>query len=223
MLLRLFPLLLLVLTRDGLLHEFDGQHDSTTQAAKPVALALVDGKLALLAGGKLTFDKKRVPGDFADVRALAGGHGLWALAGDRALRVDLKSGKREVVLERPRLHRLAADGDQLFAETDGTIETVGADQKWKVAGRPIALAAGDGKLWAATKEGPLVQIDRKTGAQAQLGMGDWWGTLALAFHDGKLYAATVSGKLWQIDPVKREKTIVAMDGWQGTIDLTVLR
>ena len=259
MLARLFPLLLLLLTRDGLLHRFDGQHDSTTAAPRPVALAVVDGKLALVAGGRLTLDGKRVPGDFSDVRALAGGHQLWARAGERALRIDLASGKRTVVLERPRLHRLAADGDELFAETDGEIETITADRKsetitadrksetvsadrksetitpdrksvaitpdrkWKVAGRPIALAAGDGKLWAATKEGPLVQIDRRTGAQTPLGLGDWWGTLALAFADGKLYAVTLSGKLWQIDPIKREKTIVAMDGWQGAIDLAVLR
>ena len=68
-----------------------------------------------------------------------------------------------------------------------------------------------------------MQIDRKTGAEVQLGMGDWWGTLALAFDDEKLYAVTVAGKLWQIDPQRRDKTIVAMDGLQGAIDLSVLR
>jgi len=75
----------------------------------------------------------------------------------------------------------------------------------------------------ATKAGPLLELDRASGAVRDLGLGDWWGTVALAWSDGALYAVTVAGKLWRIDPARNEKTIVAMDGWQGAIDLAVLR
>ena len=105
----------------------------------------------------------------------------------------------------------------------GVLVEVGSDRRWKVAGRPIALAAADGRLYVATKEGPLWQIDRKSGQQTDLQLGDWWGTLALAAGGGQLWAVTVAGKLWHIDPARRQKTIVAMDGWQGAIDLSVLR
>ena len=85
----------------------------------------------------------------------------------------------------------------MFAEADGVIVEVGTDRKWKIAGRPIALAAGDGKLYVATKEGPLWEVDRATGTQRNLGLGDWWGTIALAYGDHALYAVTVAGKLWK--------------------------
>src|SRR5262245_55497215 len=128
MLPRLFSLLLLLLTRDGLLHRFDGAQDDSSPAPGARAFALVGGKVAIVAGKQLSLAGKALRGDFSDVRALVGsGATLWALAGDRALAIDLKSGKRVVLLERPRLHRLAADGDALFAETDGTIERVGCD------------------------------------------------------------------------------------------------
>jgi hypothetical protein len=139
------------------------------------------------------------------------------------VQIDLASGKRTTVLEVPRLHRIAAEGAALFAEADGVVVEVGTDRKWKIAGRPIALAAGDGKLYAATKEGPLWEIDRASGKQRTLPLGDWWGTLALAYGDHALYAVTVAGKLWRIDPARDGKTIVSMDGWQGAVDLAVLR
>jgi len=79
----------------------------------------------------------------------------------------------------------------------------------------------------ATKAGPLLELDRKSGATRDLGLGDWWGTVALAWSDGALYAVTVAGKLWRIDPARPDgtaaKTIVAMDGFQGAIDLAVVR
>jgi hypothetical protein len=239
MLARLFPLLLLLITRDGKLHTLDGSNDTTAAAVKPVAIAVVGrgaaAKVAIVAGGKLTVDGKRVPGDFSDVRALAGGEKLFALAGDTAVEIALPGGRRTVVVTRPGLHRIAADGRELVIECDGEIqtvtternlETVGDERKWRVDGQPIALAAGDGKIWAATKKGPIVEIDRATHSQrALVGIGDWWTTLAMTYGDGKLYAVTLSGKIWKIDPgdAQRhaEKTIVAMSGWENALDLAV--
>lgn len=224
MLARLIPLLLLVLTRDGVLHRFDGHHDTTAAAARAAAIAtLDDGRVAVLAGARLTVGGRAVPGRFDDLRALAGGATLWARSDGAVVQIDAKSGKRATLLELARVHRLAADGASVFAEADGVVLEVGSDRRWKVPGRPIALAAGDGKLWLATKEGPLWEIDRHSGRERQLALGDWWGTIALAFGGHALYAVTVAGKLWRIDPVQAQKTIVAMDGWQRAIDLSVLR
>ncbi len=224
MLARLISLLLVVLTRDGLVHRFDGHHDTTAPAPGASAAAVIGGThVAVLAGGRITVDGKALPGRFDDALGLAGGTSLWARTGASVVQIDAATGKRAVVLELPRLHRLAADGAAVFAEADGVVVEVGSDRRWKIAGRPIALAAGDGKLWVATKEGPLWEVDRTFGTQRDLALGDWWGTLALAYGDHALYAVTVAGKLWRIDPQRREKTIVAMDGWQGAIDLSVLR
>jgi hypothetical protein len=224
MLSRLLPLLLLVLTRDGALHRFDGHHDTAATIARAAAVtALGDGRVAVLAGGRITVDGKAIAGRFDDVRGLAGGALLWARTDGAVVQIDVRTGKRAVVLALPRLHRLAADGNDVFAEADGDVVHVGTTERWKIAGQPIALAAGDGKLWAATKAGPLVELDRATGKERTLPLGDWWGTLALAYGDHALYAVTVAGKLWRIDPGKNQKTIVAMDGWQGAIDLSVLR
>ncbi|MGZ3408412.1 MAG: hypothetical protein ACXVAN_18305, partial [Polyangia bacterium] len=161
---------------------------------------------------------------FAGVRALAGGAGLWGLTAAGVVRIDLVSGAQVLALVAPHAHLVAADGPEVFAEVDGHVGKVGTELRCPVAGRPIALAAGDGTLFVATKEGPLWAIDRASCRARDLGLGDWWGTLALAWGDDHaLYAVTVSGKLWRIDPARRQKTIVAMDGWQGAIDLSVLR
>ncbi len=221
---RLLPLLLLVLGRDGVLHRFDGTHDTTAKAPRATAIAALDDKrVAVLAGATLTVGDKPVPGRFDDVRALAAGAQLWARTDGAVVQIDPRSGKRVTLLDLPRVHRLAADGNDLFAEADGDILHVGTPERWRVPGQPIALAAGDGKLYAATKAGPLVEIDRASGKQRVLPLGDWWGTIALAYGDHALYAVTVAGKLWRIDPAKNGKTIVAMSGWQGAIDLSVLR
>jgi outer membrane protein assembly factor BamB len=219
----LVALLLLVLTRDGLVHRFDGHHDTTAKAPQAAAIAVVANRTVVLAGGKLTVDGKPLPGNFADVRALAGGAELWALTAAGVSRVDLKTGALTVALVEPHAHRVAADGADAFCEHDGAIVQIGTSHTWKIAGRPIALAAGDGKLYVATKEGPLWEVDRATGKQANLGLGDWWGTIALTYGEHALYAVTVAGKLWKIDPQRRQKTIVAMDGYQGAVDLAVLR
>ena len=201
MLARLIPLLLLVLTRDGVVHRFDGHHDTTAASARATAVtALADGRVAVLAGARILVDGKAIPGRFDDVRALAGGAMLWARSDGAVVQIDLRSGKRAIVLRagarashrrrrRQRLRRVRrrrARGRHR-APLEG-------------AGQPIALAAGDGKLWLATKAGPLVEVDRATGRERNLPLGDWWGTIALAYADHALYAVTVAGKLWRIDP-----------------------
>ncbi|HEY2745321.1 MAG TPA: hypothetical protein VGL86_11880 [Polyangia bacterium] len=224
MLARLIPLLLLVLTRDGVVHRFDGHHDTTATFARAIAVAtLSDGRVAVLAGGRILVDGKPIPGRFDDVRALAGGASLWTLDAGGVSEVELTRGRRNLILIDGHVHLIAADGAAVFDEDEGTILQIGTPNLWHVDGRPIAMAAGDGKLYVATKAGPLVEIDRPTSKQHILPIGDWWGTLALAYGDHALYAVTVAGKLWRIDPRKGEKTIVAMDGWQGAIDLSVLR
>ncbi len=224
MLARLIPLLLLVLTRDGVLHRLDGHHDMTAAFARAAAVAaLSDGRVAVLAGGRILVDGKPIPGRFDGARALAGGERLWLLDDAGVDEVDPKRGVRTLLLINGAAHLLAADGPAVFVEDEGTILEIGTPNLWHVDGKPIAMAAGDGKIWLATKAGPLVEIDRNSGRQRALPLGDWWGTLALAFGGHTLYAVTVAGKLWRIDPAKDEKTIVAMDGWQGAIGLSVLR
>jgi hypothetical protein len=219
----LVPLILLLLTRDGNLHSLHGDHD-VVAAAHGSAVAVVGNRTVVLAGGKLFVDGKLRGGKFADVIGLAGGSAiLWGRTASSVVQIDLATGKRTTVLERPRLHRIAADGNDVFAEADGDVVHVGTPEHWRVPGQPIAMAAGDGKLYLATRAGPLVELDRATGQQRTLPLGDWWGTLALAWGDHALYAVTVAGKLWRIDPARNEKTIVAMSGWQGAIDLAVLR
>lgn len=220
-------LALFVLTRDGnVLHHVD--HNDLVFGAHARAITTVGNRfVALDQGGKfllLDGGKKRVPADLHDLLGLAGGDAiLWGRTTTSVVQIDLATGKRTTVLELPRLHRIAADGASVFAEADGVVVEVGTDHKWKITGRPIALAAGDGKLYVATKEGPLWEVDRATGTQRNLGLGDWWGTIALSYGDHALYAVTVAGKLWKIDPQRRQKTIVAMDGYQGAVDLAVLR
>jgi hypothetical protein len=223
----LVMLLLFVLTRNGNLYTRD-DHNDLVAGAHGIAVAIVGKQLVVLTepGTMLMIDggKRRVPVKPADLVSLAGGDtALWARTANAVVRIDLANGKRTTVLELPRLHRIAAEGASVFAEADGVVVEVGTDRKWKVAGRPIALAAGDGKLYVATKEGPLWEVDRATSQQRNLGLGDWWGTIALAYSDHALFAVTVAGKLWRIDPQQRQKTIVAMDGYQGAIDLAVLR
>lgn len=227
----MLALLLLVLTRDGVVHRLqDGREQSIEAAPHASAVATLDnGRVAVLAGDALTIAshgrKRTIPGHFADVKAVAGGAALYALAADGAERVDIASGRRQRVVTMPHAHRLAVDagGDALFVEADGVVVEAGTARSWRVPGRPIALAAGAGKLWIATKDGPLLELDRATSVQRDLGLGNWFGTLGLAFAEGQLWAVTVAGKLWRIDPQRREKTIVSMDGWQGAIDIAVLR
>jgi hypothetical protein len=225
----MLALLLLVLTRDGVVHRLqDGREQSTQAAPHASAVAtLADGRVAILAGARLTVAAhgrtRAIPGRFGELRALAGGTELWGLVADGAVRIDLASGRQERVVTLARAHRLAADGGALFVEADGVIVEAGTPHQWRVPGRPIALAAAAGKLWVATKEGPLWELDLATGSRRELGLGDWWGTLGLVAADGQLWAVTVAGKLWRIDPVRHEKTILSMDGWQGAVDLAVLR
>jgi hypothetical protein len=226
MLAKLLPLLLLVLTRDGVLHRLeDGGEKSTEAVPGATAIAaLADGRVAVLAGDRITVlgsgKRRPLPGRFPGLRGLAAGDALWGLAPTGPQRLD----KPAPPLAVPAARHLAADGADLFVSTDGFIVQPNTGRRWPVPGHVIALAAAAGKLYAATKEGPLFELDRKSGQLRPLGLGDWWGTLALAATpEAQLYAVTVSGKLWHIDPVARTKTIVSMDGWQSALDLAVLR
>ena len=228
MLARVVSLLLLVLTRDGVLHRLQGDQQTTEPAAGATAMAACDdGRVALLARGCISLvergRRRAVPGRFADARALACGASLWALVPGAVVRVDARRGTRTTAIALPRARLVAAEGAAVFVEADGVVVEAGAPRRWTVPGHPIALAAGDGKLYVATHEGPLWEIDRATGKERDLGLGDWWGVLGMAAGGRQLFVATVSGKLWRIDPAARTKTIVAMDGWQGAIGLSVLR
>src|SRR6184192_1732270 len=122
MLARLVPLLLLVLTRDGVVHRFDGHHDTTTAIARASAIATLDDhRVAVLATSQITVDGKALPGRFEGVRALAGGSTLWALTAAGVARVDLQTGKLVLALVEPHAHLVAADGADAFAEHDGAV------------------------------------------------------------------------------------------------------
>jgi hypothetical protein len=221
----LVSLLLLVLTRDGQLHRFDGAHDSTEPAPRATAVAAFGGQVALLTGARLTVDGRAVPGRFVDARALAAGTQLWVLGPTGVEAVDPRSGKRTPAAQVPGARHVAADGAALFVEANGVVHESGGAHQWTLPSAALAIAAGDGKLWAITRDGQLWEIDRTSGERRALGLGSWSGVLGFAFGDHQLWVATVAGKLWRIDPRPSppQKTIVAMDGWQGTIDLGVLR
>jgi hypothetical protein len=233
MLAHALSVLLLLLTRDGVLHQVEGEHDQRVAAtfAQPRdAAALADGAVAVLHAGQLLVlehgRQRQVPGSFVDLYALADGGGdqlLAVTAGGDAVTIDRRSGKRTA--RGARLgHFIASDRGALFAVRDQQIvELAPTVAAWPVPGRPIALAAADGKLYVATHEGPLYEIDRGSGARRDLGLGGWWGTLALAAGGGKLYAVTVAGKLWEIDPRAGTKTILAMSGWESALSLSLLR
>jgi hypothetical protein len=232
MLPKAFPILLLLLTRDGVLHRVEGDKEAREAAAfaKPrVAAALGGGDIAVAHDGALTLlagkRQRALPGAFADVRELADGGALklYALTdGGEVLAIDRKSGKR-TALGSGYGHQLAADGAAVFAVRADHVEEVATSRKWPIVGHAIALAAADGKIYVATHEGPLFEIDRASGARRDLGLGEWWGTLALAAGGGKLYAVTEAGKLWEIDPRAGTKTILAMQGWAAALSLSLMR
>jgi hypothetical protein len=142
----------------------------------------------------------------------------------RLVEIDRRSGRRRVLAPAvPHARLLAADGAAIFIEREGAIEEATTPRRWKVTGRAIALTAADGKLYVATKEGPLWEIDRASGAARDLGLGGWWGTIALAAGGGKLYAVTQAGKLWEVDPAAHTKTILTMSGWESALSLALVR
>jgi hypothetical protein len=217
---------LLVLTRDGALQRVDGAARLEASFAAPRALAVLDGKVVVAAEGRLIVldggRRRVVPGRHGDLRFLVAARRLFAVTdGGALLAVDLERGARRPIATRARVDLVASDGREVYSEHAGAIERVGSDRSWKVPGRPIALAVAPGKLYVATHEGPLWEIDLSTDSQRDLGLGGWWGTLALVAAGGKLYAATQSGKLWQIDPAAGTKTALAMSGWEGTLAVAV--
>jgi len=127
MLARLIPLLLLVLGRDGVLHRFDGHHDTTARFARAAGVtALADRRVAVLADGRLFIDGKPIPGRFEHERALAAGDGLWSLSPAGVSRVDLRAGTLTLALVAPHARLLAADGPDAFTEVDGELVQIGA-------------------------------------------------------------------------------------------------
>ena len=111
--------------------------------------------------------KKRVPVEAGRRRrASPADTRLWGCTDHRVDEIDLESGKRTTVLELPRAasprrrrRRALRRSRRRRRRSRHAIQV--EDRR---AG-PIALAAGDGKLYVATKEGPLVEIDRATGKQ----------------------------------------------------------
>jgi hypothetical protein len=159
------------------------------------------------------------------LRLLCGGAQLYAVTdGDDVVELDDRRGRRRVLAHEPNVWSLFSDGAALFvARKDEVVQLLPTRRRYPLAGRPAAAAATAHKLYVATREGPLWEIDRQSAAARDLGLGGWWGTLALAATAGRLYAVTQSGKLWEIDPGARTKTVWQMSGWEGALALAVRR
>jgi len=231
---------LVVLSRDGTVQRVVGAAGEARVLGKfPGARAMATlsgGRVAVLTGAKLQIldeqiDERAwraVPGDYADVKELAGCNArLYLATADRADQLDLRTGKRENLMKRADGVHLLCGGDQLYYVHEGIIQSLagpGGWPGWVVPGRHVrALAANGAQVFVATREGPLWSFDFTRGEQRDLGMGGWWGTLALAADGSGLYAVTQAGKLWHIDPAKSVKTIIAMSGWEGALALAVSR
>jgi hypothetical protein len=222
----MWSILLLILTRDGVLHHnVDGAASKLAPAVeKPQAMVVVhDAPLVVAvahARGLLEVAGKQhpVPGKQDDLVQLGAAAGaLYGLTRAHALvTIDEQTGKRTPVATWPRSGLLAGG----VGIHDGVVEVLGdATRKWPVTGTPIAAAATGERVFFATREGPLWQVDLATGRKRDLGLGSWWGALAMAAQGTHVYVATQSGKLWDIDIAAGTKTAVAMEGWQNTIAL----
>lgn len=227
---------LVVLTREGAVRRVaDGPPAAASPAVAKKARALAalpKGRFAAVIGdGLFVLDnsaaRKQIPGRFADLRSLAvpGTRLCGATDTGDVVQIDLATGKRTTLAHWPRLGRIAADGEALLAEHDGVIEEVGVRpiRNWKLTGHVLAMTAVDDHVFAATREGPLWQLDRTSGRTRELGFGSWFGTLALAADGTRLYVVTQSGKLWQLDFAKHEKSALAMGGWEAAVGLAVSR
>ena len=167
-------------------------------SAQPTLYVLTrDGQVACIAG-----EKSAVIGRVAGAQAIAATpDGVAVRTGDRVRVFDGKSWR---TLAR-------GEGRDLFpASPPPSVQS-------KVPGTIRASVIDGGKLYAATREGPLWEVDVASGARRNLGLGGWWGTIALGAAGGKLYAVTITGKVWEIDPAAGTKTIVQMAGWENAI------
>jgi hypothetical protein len=221
---------LLILTRDGVLHHgpdgpaaplgVDKPRAMAVLTQEPLALAVAHARGLLEVAGKT----RAVPGQKDDLVQVAACDGApcGLTGGAEVVRIEASSGRRTPVAKWPHPGLLLSDGNVLLGVHDGAVEEVGASSRsWKLDGHAIAGAACDGRVFVATHEGPLWQLDRASGRKRDLGLGGWWGTLALACRGTHLYAATQSGKLWDIDFAAGTKRALAMDGWQSTVALAV--
>jgi hypothetical protein len=163
-----------------------------------------------------------VPGKQSDLVQLASADGkLYGLTAEHALvEIDPMSGARKELEKWEHGGFLVSDGTQAVGIHDNGVTPVGK-RPIPLAGRPVAAGGGEGRVFVATKEGPLWQFDVATQRSRKLGLGDWWGALAIAVEGHKLYVATQSGKLWEIDYGALTKNALAMDGWQGAVALSV--
>jgi hypothetical protein len=219
---------LLLVTRDGVLHHGVDGASGKLPVEKPRAVAVVHASPLVLAvaheKGLLEVAGKQhvVPGNDDLVQLAAAGGKLYGLTRkNEVMEIDDASGKRTARGTWAHAGLLAGDTMPLGIH-DGVVEVIGApDKKWPITGHPIAAAATGERLFVATREGPLWQIDLATGRQRDLGLGGWWGTLAMAAQATHLYVATSSGKVWDIDYAAGTKTALAMDGWQGTVGIAM--
>jgi hypothetical protein len=219
---------LALLVADGSLHlvALDGRDLVLPERySAPRALAALDGdRLAVVHGEALTVlgtTARVVPGRWGDVRALAGcGSHLYAAVDGEVVEITLPSGRRRSLARLTNPGPLACDGDAVLVAHDQAVEQLGGP-RWPAPGRALALAAGGGRVFVATREGPLWQIDRASARRRDLGLGGWWGTRALATDGTRVYAATQAGKLWEIDVARLQKTIVSMSGWEAALALAI--
>ncbi len=222
-----------LLTRDGKLHALaDGsERGEQLPVEKPTALVqLADGRLVVLdARGLLVVDGKkraRIPGANQEPRDIAplGARVAAVTDDDDVIAIDPASGKREPLGHVAQAGPLATDGNVVLIGHGREVTQLGGPS-WKLGGRPIALAASDGRVFAATKEGPLYQLDRATGRTRDLGGGAWFNVLAMQATATRLYVLTTSGKVWAIDFTEEppRKQALAFDGWQMAIGLVVSR
>lgn len=226
---------LLLLTGDGLTHRVASAGRSLVGARVQGArhLAVTDGGIAVL-GERLELlraAKQRgvaAPKELrfiaaepapADKRALV----LGVYADGRSALIDVRSGRADALPLRVEFPTdvYACSGLRFFAHWVEIVETAagGHDRRYKLPGHPTTVAAGGDFIYAATKEGALWEIDRRSRKERDLGLGGWHGALSMAVEHGKLYVVTRVGKLWEIDPRAGTSTIIDMEGWPSALAL----
>jgi hypothetical protein len=190
--------------------------------------------LAPTAGGVVVLGEKlevlghrkslAVPAELKLIAALdAPGRVLGVLGDGHTLEIDLRDGQRTELplrVEYP-VDVFACGGARFFAHWVEIVEldAAGREHRYKLPGHPMTVTAAGDKIYTATKEGTLWEIDRPSGKLRDLGLGGWHGAVSMAVDHELLYVVTRIGKLWEIDPRARTSTIIDMEGWMGTLAL----
>jgi hypothetical protein len=141
-----------------------------------------------------------------------------AVAGGHVSRLPAV-GASKVIAELGTVRFLFVDATRAFAATEHALVGIEHDEKYALAGLPIAAAANAQTIYVIDRDGGFHAIDRKTRATSDLNLGPWWGTLGLVATDSELYIATQVGKLWRIKPAAHEKEMLEDEGWQPTLSL----